>query len=219
MKRNLIAASIAALSATSVPASAASMMFSLSGVDPSSGVGAGPFGTVTVTESGNSLTFTQTLAPGYRIHDGNATHNAFAFSLVGDPAVTVTNLTNGFQAINLSAGSNVTSPPFGSYFTAIDCTTACGPGYANGFAGTLSFTVSTVAPLTLASLLYNTIGNSNYYFTTDIINANGSTANVGATLTASAVPETATWGMMIAGFGMIGAAMRARRRSTKITFA
>lgn len=39
-----------------------------------------------------------------------------------------------------------------------------------------------------------------------------------ASLTA-AVPETATWGMMIAGFGMIGAALRTRRRSTKLVFA
>ena len=37
--------------------------------------------------------------------------------------------------------------------------------------------------------------------------------------TAGAVPETATWGMMIAGFGMMGAAMRSRRRSTKVSFA
>jgi hypothetical protein len=36
---------------------------------------------------------------------------------------------------------------------------------------------------------------------------------------AGAVPETATWGMMIAGFGMMGAALRTRRRSTKVTFA
>lgn len=34
----------------------------------------------------------------------------------------------------------------------------------------------------------------------------------------AAVPETATWAMMIAGFGMMGAAMRARRRSTKVSF-
>ena len=39
------------------------------------------------------------------------------------------------------------------------------------------------------------------------------------TFNAGAVPETATWGMMIAGFGMMGAAMRTRRRSTTITFA
>jgi hypothetical protein len=37
--------------------------------------------------------------------------------------------------------------------------------------------------------------------------------------TAGAVPETATWGMMIAGFGMMGAAMRSRRPSTKVSFA
>jgi hypothetical protein len=37
--------------------------------------------------------------------------------------------------------------------------------------------------------------------------------------TVAAVPETATWGMMIAGFGLMGAAMRNRRRSTKVTFA
>ena len=36
---------------------------------------------------------------------------------------------------------------------------------------------------------------------------------------AGAVPETATWGMMIAGFGLMGAAMRNRRRSTKVSFA
>jgi hypothetical protein len=35
----------------------------------------------------------------------------------------------------------------------------------------------------------------------------------------SAVPETATWGMMIAGFGMMGAALRTRRRSTTVSFA
>lgn len=36
---------------------------------------------------------------------------------------------------------------------------------------------------------------------------------------AGAVPETATWGMMIAGFGMMGAAMRTRRRRTTVSFA
>jgi hypothetical protein len=39
------------------------------------------------------------------------------------------------------------------------------------------------------------------------------------TPSAGAVPETATWGMMIAGFGMMGAAMRTRRRSIKVSFA
>lgn len=35
----------------------------------------------------------------------------------------------------------------------------------------------------------------------------------------SAVPEPGTWAMMLMGFGMMGAAMRYRRRSTKIVYA
>lgn len=35
----------------------------------------------------------------------------------------------------------------------------------------------------------------------------------------TAVPEPATWGMMLLGFGMVGAASRYRRRSTRATFA
>ncbi|MFM9978840.1 MAG: PEPxxWA-CTERM sorting domain-containing protein [Sphingomonadaceae bacterium] len=47
-------------------------------------------------------------------------------------------------------------------------------------------------------------------------------ANVGrGTLppTPGAVPEPATWAMMLAGFGLVGGAMRARRRSTSVSFA
>jgi hypothetical protein len=35
----------------------------------------------------------------------------------------------------------------------------------------------------------------------------------------AAVPEAATWAMMLVGFGMVGAAMRYRRRSSKAVFA
>jgi hypothetical protein len=36
---------------------------------------------------------------------------------------------------------------------------------------------------------------------------------------AAAVPEPATWGMMLLGFGMIGGAMRSSRRKPRVTFA
>jgi hypothetical protein len=45
------------------------------------------------------------------------------------------------------------------------------------------------------------------YFAVDNLSVNG------------AVPEPATWGMMIAGFGMMGAALRTRRRSATVSFA
>lgn len=45
-------------------------------------------------------------------------------------------------------------------------------------------------------------------------------ANIGAgTPLPSAVPEPATWGMMLAGFGMMGSAMRYRRRNVKVAYA
>ncbi|MEG3123520.1 PEPxxWA-CTERM sorting domain-containing protein [Sphingomonas sp. GB1N7] len=42
---------------------------------------------------------------------------------------------------------------------------------------------------------------------------------INGTVAASAVPEPATWAMMIGGFGMVGGAMRSRRRKTTISFA
>jgi hypothetical protein len=48
--------------------------------------------------------------------------------------------------------------------------------------------------------------------------ATRATPSLVAALNSSAVPEPATWGMMILGFGAIGAAMR-RREMTKVRFA
>jgi hypothetical protein len=189
------------------PAYAAPTIFNLTDADSSAGLGAGPYGTVSVEAVGGSLNFILTLAAGYRIHDGNANHNAFAFSITGDPNVTITNLTSGFAAINTTSGTNVTSPPFGSFFTAIDCTTACSAGFAGGYTGTLSFTVSSSSALSIASLA----NNSGIFFTTDVVIANGNTGNVGARVsTTPPLPEPATWAMIIGGFGAMGFALRRR---------
>ncbi|WP_010160532.1 MULTISPECIES: PEP-CTERM domain protein [unclassified Sphingomonas] len=55
------------------------------------------------------------------------------------------------------------------------------------------------------------------------INGNGTISAFGSAsssaVVAAAVPEAATWAMMIAGFGMTGAAMRTRRRNTRMTLA
>jgi len=210
----LLAVTSLAAFAIANPAQAAPTIFNLTAADPAAGVGAGPFGTVSVDAVGGSLNFVLTLASGYRIHDGNANHNAFAFSILGDPNVTITNLTSGFAAINTTSGTNVSSPPFGNFFTAIDCTTACGAGFGGGYTGTLSFTVSSANALSIASL----VANNGIYFTTDVVIANGNTGNVGATLATTAVPEPATWAMMVGGFGAMGFALR-RRQKVAVTYA
>jgi hypothetical protein len=50
--------------------------------------------------------------------------------------------------------------------------------------------------------------NGNYNFDT-----------TGLTLNVAAVPEPATWAMMIGGFGMVGGAMRSARRKQKVSYA
>ena len=68
--------------------------------------------------------------------------------------------------------------------------------------------------------------SATYIFRTNAVNAragtftstDGSTVTVNA-FAPSAVPEPATWGMMILGLGMVGWGLRRRARSTKVSFA
>lgn len=213
MRNTILLAAAALAASTAAPALADTATYSLSVVDPAASLGSGPFGTVTVTENGDgTLTFVETLLGGARIHAGNDNHDAAAFSLVGDPSLTITGLTSGFTTENLGSGTSDSEPPFGSFQTSIVCTTACGPGYGGGFAGPLSFTVGSSSALTLASLGHNVYNGTNIYFTSDLVIANGNTGNVGATLSSAPnLPEPATWAMMLLGFGASGVAMRRTR--------
>lgn len=220
MKKLAISLALAS-AAVAAPAHATEALFTFNVADPGANVGSGPFGTVTVTENGGALDFLMTLASGYRIHDGNANHNAFTFSILGNPTVSITNLTSGFAAVSPDSATNVSSPPFGIFFTGVDCT-VCTSGYAGGYAGPLSFTVSAATSLDLTSLAFNTVGANDIYFTTDVINAAGNTGNVGATLTRGGgtpppVPEPATWALMLVGFGAIGFAMR-RKQQVRVNY-
>ena len=214
-----IALGVAGLMLASQPALATTQTFTLSVLDPASGVGTGPFGTVTVTENvGGTLTFSQSLLPGFGIHDTtSANHQAFYFSIINDPALTFTNLTSGFAVLSNGPG-NVSAPPFSDFYTAITCVTACGHG-APGYQGTLSFTVGASSALTLTSLRSTAFGVNSIYFASDLVNANGRTGNVGAVLQQSAVPEPATWGMMLIGFAGMGIALRRRRRADALAAA
>ena len=203
------AASLAAFAAS--PAMAQSATYSLSVADPA----AGPGGTVTVTEHGDgTLNVVETLLGGARIHEGNDNHDASAFTILGDPSLTISNLTAGFSVENASSGTGGSEPPFGTFQTSIVCDAACGPGYGGGFAGPLSFTIGAASPLTLASRGFNVSNGQNIYFTSDLVIANGNTGNVGAVLSNTpSVPEPATWAMMLAGFGATGFAMRRTRKN------
>ena len=214
-----IALGVAGLMLASQPALAATQTFTLSVSDPSKFLGSGPFGTITVTENvGGTLTISQSLNPGFGIHDTTAAnHQAFSFSIIGDPLLTFTNLTSGFAVFSNGPG-NVSAPPFNDFYTAITCKTACGNG-APGYQGTLSFTVGASSALTLTSLRSTVFGGNSVYFASDLVLANGSTGNVGAIARPGAVPEPATWGMMLIGFAGIGISLRRRRRAEALAAA
>ena len=68
-------------------------------------------------------------------------------------------------------------------------------------------------PITSRTTFIRSPGSSNFYVA-------GETAGYEPpAFGSSAVPETSTWGMVIAGFGLISAAARIRRRSTEVSFA
>lgn len=203
--------------ALATPAAAATQVFSFT--QTAASLGAGPFGTVTVTENAGALDFVFTLADGYRIRKTqNDNHNAFTFSLAGDPAVTIAGLPSGFSTFRLDSGTGVNAPPFPAAMTGIKCLSACGPGWGGGYSGPLSFKVMAGYQLSLNSLVSNLHNSQAIYFTSHMVNANGVTGNVGAIALSGPVPEPSTWALLILGFGAVGAGMR-RRTTARVAYA
>jgi hypothetical protein len=183
----------------------------------------GGVGTVTVTASGNDLNVSISLKSGVWFNPNGNGFDSIAFSIVGDPTVSITNISNG----NFTAIANPS--PFVDGWDHMD-----GSGYwdnalaYNGSAGTdnaVSFTIHTTGgtPLVLDNSDDNKGANGglNNFMAVDIYNTNvagGATGVVSAIGTSTGVPEPGIWAMMIAGIGLIGAAMR-RRAQSLLTFA
>ncbi len=184
--------------------------------------GSGTYGTISVVQdvNGVSLDITETLNPGFKIHDTTgglgSNHNALAFSLAANPSITVTKLDGtpltGFGLVAATA-SSIDAPPFPDFEYALQCLAACGPGFGGGFAGPLSFKLTGSTALTLASLEFVTFNGNNIYFSSDLVvdAREGNTGNAGAVI--AAVPEPSTWAMMILGFAGIGCMTYRRRRN------
>ena len=173
-------------------------------------LGPGPYGTVDVEEDGlGGLTFVVNLAAGLNFHTSPNNHDAFAFNLIGNPDVTYSDMTAGFFPTVPGAGEPpFQQSPFGDFWYAVTCNCQTG----TGLAGPLAFTVTPVSGvLTLASLGAVSWNELDILFSADVVQqGTGFTGNIGATTTA--IPEPATWAMMIIGFGMVGFGLRRRRR-------
>lgn len=113
----------------------------------------------------------------------------------GQTAFLVTGISGTFN------GSAITTPTlatFGNYFTT-------GPTFVDGSG--IRFNTTTTSNI---SLFYDANQQS---YRVNAINLGRSSLVNATSARVAAVPEPATWGMMLIGFGVIGAAMRRRRRA------
>jgi hypothetical protein len=181
-------------------AHAAILTVQLTQADPTAGLGAGPFGTVTVTDIVGGVTVDVTLSSGEKFVNTGGPHTPFAYNLNLQPT-SFTGLTSGFF---FQAPASDT--PWGSFTNGIGITG--GNGAANAVAGPLDFTLGGI---TTANFVNNTLG---HIFAADIlIVSTGATGAVTGPGGVSSVPEPSTWAMMILGF--LGVGFMAYRRKSQ----
>jgi hypothetical protein len=171
--------------------------------------GAPPFGTIDVTQLGvDTVQVDVSLAPGDKFVN-TGFPGSFAFDLVGNPAISVTDLTAGWSLLSANPGS-LHFDGFGNLEYALVCT-VCGNGASHPFAGPISFDV-VAAGLTPANFQeLSSGGSAQVYFVADILGTTGKTGPVGAALITTSAPEPATLGLMT--LGLAGATLLRRRRS------
>lgn len=87
----------------------------------------------------------------------------------------------------------------------------------NGLSAIKTFSTDGLSEFFNISDVPITFGAVNNIVVTGLSRGNGSYGG-NATFIPSAVPEPATWGLMVLGFGLVGAGVRSRRRSHKLTF-
>jgi hypothetical protein len=178
------------------------------------------FGTVTVTQTANGLHFDALLLSPY-VFVTTGQHVTFAGNLGG----TITGLADGVAGDNVSnsnftfassAAGGISNSPFNNDFDfSVDCQTGsqsatCGN---NGGGGTHAFGKELIFDILGTNLkVLPSSNDGSIYFSADVYDTTQVTGNTGVIGAGGGVPEPATWGLLIAGFGAIGASMRMQRR-------
>lgn len=170
------------------------------------GCGTGPYGLVTLTQSGLDLVQVRvdlavTTPPEAMVKTGFPA--TFAFNLTGNPTVTFGSLSPDWSAVSTTAGS-LHMDGFG-YFGYGVLWGKQGGGH--GTSGPLIFTVQAPGLTTASFESLSSGGDPNSFFALDILGSTGNTGLVGGEGT---VPEPAS--MLLLGSGLLGAGVFARRR-------
>lgn len=193
--------------------------------------GTGPFGTVTLTDTGSGIDFSVSLRSDLNfVNTGN--HSVFTFNANDVAAADISNvLFNGSPNVNYTVVSPGENPPFGSTFTlAIDCT---GGGCSNGAPGQISDPLTfSVANAEYTDFGFNVTGTT-AFFAADVICSGGTcegvtgaigvssnsstTSNSSNTSTTSfssgTVPEPNSGALVLIAVGLLGASLMSRRKA------
>ena len=167
--------------------------------------GTGPYGTVTLTQSGANVNVSVSLASAFNFVDTGA-HEILSFDALNVATTDVSNITFANDLGDVfGVQANVTNAPFGSFSLGIVCVDSASNPCVNGASGggyvdSLTFTVAGA-----------TLGDFDGRFAADIY-GNGSTGVVGTGGQVTAVPEPQTYALMIAGLGVVGFMGRRRNK-------
>lgn len=232
MLKNLLAgAAVASALAIAGSASAATYITTLAHKDADT-VADGNFGLVTIVEEdANNVLVTVTLNAPLTLLIDSGKHQAFTFNLEDTTNSTVAIVAPvGGGSFNYLGEGNYSNPPFSdggknavNWKNAFEC---CGNGSSNGQPPPFSFRVTNTNGITFAGIgavfdgdrlvstgTGNHFGSTNlgWWFAADV--SDGKNTGAVAARDAfikTAVPEPATWGLMILGFGAAGAMLRRR---------
>lgn len=210
MRAKFFLQALTSLALVVAPAFADSLVFTLDHC--TNGCGTAPFGAIELTQNGtNTVNVAVSLTNGDSFISSGFP-GSLAFDLIGNPTISVTNLTTGWSLLSTAAG-NLQFDGFGNLDYALLCN-ACQNGGSNPFSQPISFDV-TAAGLTPASFLELSRippGSESAYFVADIIGTTGNTGPVGATI--AAAPEPSSLLLFGAGSSLVALASIRRRKKT-----